>query len=179
MAAFEDAIGSLLQDEGGYVNDPNDAGGETNYGISKRSFPNENIKALTPAKAALIYKSTYWAGKHLDQLKSQAVATKVLDLMVNMGPKTGARILQTSINQLVKNGPPLTEDGRIGPRTVAVANDADAVALLKAMQDNAARRYCAIVKSKPDNKRFLRGWLLRAYDRPRNKSEPTPECPAD
>ena len=47
MSTFKDAVDLVLLHEGGYVHDPKDKGGETNYGISKRAFPNEDIKALT------------------------------------------------------------------------------------------------------------------------------------
>jgi len=86
MAEFSRAINTILKNEGGYVNNPNDPGGETNYGISKRSFPDVDIRNLTQEKAIAIYRASYW-GKYplLDQLDSQEVATKVFDLMVNMG----------------------------------------------------------------------------------------------
>jgi len=55
--------------EGGYVNDPNDPGGETNYGISKASFPNEDIKKLTLQRAMEIYKEYFWDAYHLDMFE--------------------------------------------------------------------------------------------------------------
>ncbi len=57
---WEKAISFVLKWEGGYSNDPYDSGGETKYGISKRSYPNLDIKNLTLEQAKEIYKRNYW-----------------------------------------------------------------------------------------------------------------------
>jgi lysozyme family protein len=179
MAEFSKAIETVLRNEGGYVNNPNDPGGETNFGISKRSFPDVDIRGLKQADAVAIYRTHFW-GKYplLEQLESQEVATKLFDLMVNMGPPRAIRIFQHAIND-AKLASVLAEDGHLGPSTVAEANALDAQKLLAAIRDNAARFYCGIVRRKPSQEQFLRTWLLRAYDRPYHKSEPTPVCPPD
>ena len=179
MAAFEKAIPTILKNEGGYVNNPKDAGGETNFGISKRSFPDVDIKNLTQETAVAIYRSSFWSKYPLlEEIASQEVATKTFDLMVNMGPARGIKILQLAINE-ASSMCVVTADGRLGPLTVQRANELDPQKLLQAIQANAARFYCDIVKRKPDQEVFLRTWLLRAYDRPFAKKEPTPSCPAD
>jgi lysozyme family protein len=177
MAQFEKAIGSVIANEGGYVNDPADAGGETNFGISKRAYPKLAIKELTQAEAERLYRKDYWSRyPSLEKIENQEVATKTLDLMVNVGPARAVRILQQSINEVADNVRPVVVDGKLGPATAKRANELDADDLIAAMQGNAARYYCAIVSKKPDQKKFLRGWLLRAYDRPRARTEPTPAC---
>jgi lysozyme family protein len=60
VTLWEAAIETLLLVEGGYANHPLDKGGETNYGISKRSYPHLNIKTLTREQAAAIYHADYW-----------------------------------------------------------------------------------------------------------------------
>ena len=55
MAEFKLAIPRVITNEGGYVNDPDDPGGETKYGISKRSYPALDIKNLTVEQATAIY----------------------------------------------------------------------------------------------------------------------------
>lgn len=60
MTALELAFGFTLPHEGGYVNDPKDPGGETKFGISKRSYPSLDIKNLTLEKAKEIYIRDYW-----------------------------------------------------------------------------------------------------------------------
>ena len=57
---FGDAIKVILKHEGGYVNDSDDPGGETNMGISKRAYPEIDIKRLTEAEATAIYYDDYW-----------------------------------------------------------------------------------------------------------------------
>ena len=66
LTNFQTAIKFVLEKEGGYVFDKTDPGGETNYGISKRAHPNENIKNLTLARAIEIYKEHYWDFYKLD-----------------------------------------------------------------------------------------------------------------
>ena len=66
MDFFGHAITTTLQHEGGYVNDPADPGGETRYGISKRAFPQVDVKTLTLQQAKALYKVFYWEkGPHL------------------------------------------------------------------------------------------------------------------
>ena len=60
MMPFYQEIKHVLKREGGYVNDPDDPGGETKYGISKRAHPDVDIASLTPESAAEIYKDYYW-----------------------------------------------------------------------------------------------------------------------
>jgi len=60
MTLWERVGRSILRHEGGYVNNPNDPGGETKYGISKRSYPNVDIKNLTPEQALEIYHRDFW-----------------------------------------------------------------------------------------------------------------------
>src|SRR5262249_50094421 len=158
------AINTVLRNEGGYVNDPADAGGETNFGISKRSFPDVNIKALTPLTAADIYRKSFWnTHPQLSRLDSQAVATKTFDLMVNMGSSRGVKILQRAINRVAGEHGKVQVDGRLGPTTVDRANAVEERLLLAAMREAAADYYRAIVKAKPSQAKFLRGWLRRAY----------------
>lgn len=57
---LRESLKFVLDHEGGYSNNPNDLGGETKWGISKRAHPNLDIKNLTPEQALAIYKSEYW-----------------------------------------------------------------------------------------------------------------------
>ncbi|MDD5060661.1 MAG: glycosyl hydrolase 108 family protein [Candidatus Marinimicrobia bacterium] len=65
---FDAAVSFVLDHEGGYSNDPNDPGGETNYGISKRSYPSLDIKKLTREQAIEIYRTDYWQKSGASQM---------------------------------------------------------------------------------------------------------------
>lgn len=101
--------------EGGYVDDPKDPGGETKYGISKRAFPNEDIKNLTKHRAYELYKEFYWDKVKADTLP-YPLNMLVFDFAVNSGPVRAIQVLQMILK--------VTQDGIIGPRTIAAAQKA-------------------------------------------------------
>ena len=156
MTIFDQALKHTLKWEGGYVNDPHDAGGETNYGISKRAHPNEDIANLTVERAGELYKTHYWDAMNCDALAtvSQVIAAKAFDMGVNMGTYRGAKILQAAIQTL---SPGLAVDGKIGPKTVNALAAVD----LETVQDLVQTRLENFYKSL-QNPRFEKGWLKRA-----------------
>lgn len=158
---FLSAVEVVLAHEGGYTNDPADPGGETKYGISKRSYPNLDIKKLTRDQAVQIYHQDWWTKYGYDQIQDQAVATKVFDLSVNMGPAQGHRILQRAVNFV--DGAGLKVDGVIGPKTLAATNAADPEKVLQMMRYKAAEYYHALARKRVESRAFLLGWLNRAY----------------
>jgi hypothetical protein len=81
---FRKALQFTLKYEGGYVNDPNDPGGETKYGIAKRYHPSLDIPSLTPEQAASIYATEYWDACGCDQIPFPFCAA-VFDTAVNCG----------------------------------------------------------------------------------------------
>jgi len=81
---FDKAIKFVLKWEGGYSNDPNDPGGETNFGISKRSYPELDISKLTLKQAKEIYYQNYWLKCGCDNLP-YPFNIIVFDTAVNMG----------------------------------------------------------------------------------------------
>ncbi|KKL48233.1 hypothetical protein LCGC14_2327530, partial [marine sediment metagenome] len=99
MASFDKAIPTILKHEGGYVHDPLDPGGETNFGISKRAFPELDIKNLTSGQAVDIYRERYWLHHIYDGIVNQDIATKVFDLAVNMGHRAAHRLLQKALRK--------------------------------------------------------------------------------
>lgn len=157
---FRHAVEVVLRHEGGYVHDPADPGGETKYGISKRSYPELDIAALTREQAIEIYRRDWWDRYRYDELHDLGVATKVFDLVVNMGPAQAHRILQRAI---VFEGQRIQVDGIIGPITRAAANACDPERLVQLIRYKAAEYYYALVKARPEKRKFLLGWLNRAY----------------
>lgn len=110
--AFDRVFSLLLGHEGGYVDDPNDRGGETKYGISKRSYPKVDIRGLTLEGAKAIYAADYWRPIRGDELPI-GLALLVFDSAVNNGVGAAIRWLQRAA------GVPV--DGVFGPRTIAAA----------------------------------------------------------
>jgi lysozyme family protein len=160
MAKFELAIPEILKHEGGLVDNRNDPGGITNFGISKRSFPEVDIKNLTKEQAIDIYRKTYWTPYH-EACKDQAVATKWFDITVNMGAVAANRIVQTAVKRL--GNPFVTVDGNVGPITLCAVNTADPVALLSGIRYEQWSHYEELMKKNPKLEAFRKGWYARAY----------------
>lgn len=151
MASFEIAIEELLLQEGGYVNDPDDTGGETKYGISKRAFPHLDIQALTVEEAKNIYRQEYW---RFEAVESQAVANKLLSMAVHLGLSQAVRQLQKIL--LVNT------DGIFGPKALAATNAVNADTLLQELRIASAVYYCYSIYHRPKNIKYARGWMRRA-----------------
>ncbi len=84
---FQKAVDDLIDNwEGGYVNDPHDSGGETNFGISKRSYPDMDIKDLTREDAEEIYYRDFWMRPGVQAIADPAMRAKVFNMGVAMGP---------------------------------------------------------------------------------------------
>lgn len=81
---FDELVEFIFLKEGGYVNDPNDPGRETKYGISKRAYPNEDIKNMTKERAREIYRRDYWNKLNLDEVEFP-MNLIMFDTAVNMG----------------------------------------------------------------------------------------------
>ena len=118
---FDACLRELLRHEGGYANDPKDAGGETNMGISKRSYPLENIKGMTRARASQIYQRDFWTAVRGDDLPA-GLDLVAFDPAVNSGVSRGAKWLQQALG--------VTADGMIGPATIAAAKAAHPEAVI-------------------------------------------------
>jgi lysozyme family protein len=110
---FDEACDRLLGHEGGYVDNPMDPGGETNWGISKRAYPNVDIKNLTREGAKAIYRRDFWDRIHADEL-FDGVAFQTFDFAVNSGIETAVRYLQRSCG--------VADDGHWGPVSRAAAS---------------------------------------------------------
>lgn len=158
---FRYAVEVVLRHEGGYVNDPDDPGGETKYGISKRSYPNLDIKRLTREKAAEIYYVDWWQRYRYDRLESIDIAAKVLDLSVNVGPRQAHVMLQRALHAAGMEY--VVVDGIIGPQTIEAANRANPAMVIAALRAEAAAYYRRLIETNPKLAKFERGWMRRAY----------------
>lgn len=153
---FDTAFARLMSAEGGYSNDPNDPGGETKYGISKRSYPHINIKDLTLDGAKAIYRADFW-----DVLgaANSAIKFQAFDFAVNSGIQTAIRKLQAAIG--------VADDGHWGPLSAERLASMDLNDVL--MRFAAERLLFMTNLSKWDN--HGRGWARRIANNLKYASE--------
>ena len=108
--SFDGAINRLLGAEGALVDNPADPGGLTQWGISQRSDPRLDIRALTREQAIALYHLDFWEPIHADELP-EGIGFQLLDFAVNSGSGTARRVLQRAVG--------VADDGHIGPVTLA------------------------------------------------------------
>lgn len=149
MMNFPIAIERILSHEGGYVNDPLDPGGETQWGISKRSYPHLDIKALTRDEAKLLYERDFWRAVAAASTLDDAMRYQLLDAAVNHGMGNAVRLYQGAVGA--------AKDGHWGPQSQAAldAMDVRDVHLLFIAE---RLEFWAALKSFD---RFGRGWTRR------------------
>lgn len=121
---FDTAFDRLLGHEGGYVNDPRDSGGATNYGVTQavaRSYGYQgDMRDFTLEQSKAIYRKSYWDAVRADELP-ESVRFDVFDGAVNSGVMQSVRWLQRAVGA--------EDDGVLGPKTIAaVAKDPNAAA---------------------------------------------------
>lgn len=184
MALFNKAIVTVLKHEGNFVNDPDDPGGATNFGISLRfihqNLPQslkdmidldddgvisvEEIRNMKVEVARNIYLVCWWEKYQYAQIENQDLATKVFDLAVNMGAPQAHKLLQRAIRA---SGVYLVDDGILGPKTFAAIDCLNALgsddAILSGLRSEAAGFYRLLIAKKPTLQKFEKGWLSRAY----------------
>ncbi len=149
-AAFIAAVSVTLGQEGGYVNNPADPGGETQWGISKRTYPSVDIKALTHDDAIAIYHRDYWLAVRGDELP-YPVALVLFDIQVNGGHPV--KWLQQALG--------LTADEILGPATIAAANASTDPAALAGRVLRRRVMYYTTLGTFPT---FGAGWVQRCFD---------------
>ena len=123
---FDTIFDRLIGHESGYTSGENDPGGETNWGISKRSYPHLIIRQLTREQAKVIYKADFWDRLHGDTLPD-GVAFQLFDFAANSGIETAVRYLQRALL--------VADDGRWGPISQAAmeaASESDVIMRLNA-----------------------------------------------
>jgi lysozyme family protein len=153
---FDLALSELLKHEGGYVHHKLDPGGMTNLGVTRavwesyvgRESSEKEMKALTPAQVAPLYKRKYWDAINGDSLPS-GLDLCVFDCAVNSGVGRAAKMLQGILG--------VTQDGNIGPKTLEACKKFSSKDLVdkfcKARQD--------FLESLPTFKTFGKGWTAR------------------
>lgn len=187
MADFSIAYKITMKNEGGYVNDKDDRGGETFKGIARKYHPTwsgwelvDSMKSRLQFPSCALnsiviqphvdkfYKSNFWDVNLLDEFTSQMVANEMFDTGVNMGVQTAAKFLQITLNKLNKVGslyPNLVEDGKIGNNTIKSLNacikykgDSYIYKILNLLQ---GERYLDLMDKSETQEKFAYGWLDR------------------
>ena len=156
MKDFNEIIEKVLEHEGGYVNDPKDLGGETKYGITKRFYPDIDIKNLTIEQAKDIYKSDYWDKNKVESLP-QNLWHIYFDMCVNMGKRTAVKVLQRAA---VNKGKNIEVDGGLGPMTIGALKGVE----LDRVRAYRVKFYVDLITDKPEQEKFILGWFRRATE---------------
>ena len=174
---YSSAFSFVLKNEGGYANDPHDRGGETNMGITagtmRRAYygglvSHSDVKTLTRSEAAVIYERYYWQPSHACDIDAP-LCTLHFDAAVNHGLGGAARLLQKTINNYAaKAGIDVSVDvdGAVGVKTltalnVCIAYRGNLSLICEIYCNERADYFRAIVRSRPDQSRYLDGWLRR------------------
>ena len=167
----KEIIDEIIRVEGGYVNDPSDSGGETNFGITKavaEPYYNGPMIDLPRDIAFAIYTVQYWDKVRGDDLArlSEGVAAEVVDTGVNMGTTRAGTFLQRSLNVFNNRGqlyPDITVDGNIGPATISALtsylnarNDATLIKMLNCLQ---GAFYVDLAERREKDEKFINGWF--------------------
>ena len=168
----ERIINEIIRVEGGYVNDPSDSGGETNFGFTvavARQFGYVGAMRNMPRSTAFdIYSAKYWDAVKGDDLAklSELVAEEVVDTSVNMGPGRAGKFLQRSLNVLNNRGSlylDLTVDGAIGNATIsalrAYLNGRGEETLVTALNCLQGAYYITLAERREKDERFVYGWF--------------------
>jgi lysozyme family protein len=175
MANFDQAFELTMKAEGGYVNDPDDPGGETYMGVarsrnpkwdgwinidilkSKPNFP-KNLDAddNLQGKVKGLYERNYWDKVQGDNIENQDIAESIFDFAVNAGPRTSSKLAQLAVEA--------EPDGIIGENTLVKINEQDAKTFLAVFTLAKIGRYVNIVENNKSSRKYFYGWVRRALE---------------
>lgn len=177
---FERFAKGTFDVEGGYSNDPNDRGGETNHGITKDvldAYQKRHgglgaggeavgVKDLSQQQAKTIYKEVFYNDRRIDEIKDNKTVEHVFDLGINHQPKVAGKMVQKAINNAIP-GSNLTVDGVVGSKTIEALNKAtpDQLKIINnTVADEREAFYRRLVDADPSQGRFLNGWVKHAKE---------------
>jgi len=151
---FKACLDLVLKSEGGWVNNSQDPGGETNFGVTKRVWeeyvghPVESLKKLTKEEVAPLYELKYWRPCY-GEILFRGLDLLSFSMGVNAGPGRSVKLLQQSIG--------LVPDGIIGPKTRELISASNSATLITKFSE-VRREYYRALKTFPI---FGKGWLSR------------------
>lgn len=148
---FDQCFEKLIGNEGGYTPGKGDPGGETKFGVSKRSYPALEISSLTLDDAKAIYMRDFWTPAGCDSVPT-SIAFDLFDMAVNSGVSRAVKTLQRVAGT--------AEDGKLGPVTLAAVAQLDPVRAV-AWFNGVRLSFMVSLDVWPT---FSRGWALRISD---------------
>jgi type VI secretion system secreted protein VgrG len=174
------AIDFVLQNEGGFVDDQDDAGGATAYGITS-AYLNaaklmrydvdgdgvitaNDMHHFTRDNAREVYRSL-WYSRGYDLIKDGDIAERVFDFAVNAGQIPAIKVLQKSLNTIIGQQR-IDADGKLGIKTLNTLNkmsDEEKVKLLGQFKTDRKNFYENLISRNPKLSKFINGWVTRAY----------------
>lgn len=163
MSHFDESFEHVIGVEGGYVNNPFDHGGPTNWGITQDTLASfrgkpvtaKDVQNLSQHEAKLIYRARYWNPLGCEEIESSLVASLLFDQGVNRGIGAAARSMQAMVLVNI--------DGMIGPKTIAKINSMQPNTLAFKFVCDAQEAYARIVQKNTSQAVFLVGWLRRTH----------------
>lgn len=179
MISFDLAVNYILRGEGVLEDDPSDAGGITKYGISLRFLKSvevdnlkkygigdlvdaDTIRNLTIDQAKSVYQGEFWNHAPFAQLGQQDVANYIFDMAVNEGIAPAIKCAQRATWAVMKQRGIIEDDGILGNDTISLINQCYPY-ILPAMRSERAGYYRLTALAKPNDEKYLSGWLNRAY----------------
>lgn len=158
-------INEIIRVEGGYVNDPSDSGGETNFGITvavaRAAGYEDRMRDMPRDVAYRIYAAKYWDSVRAGEMPER-VAAEVVDTGVNAGTHRAGVFLQRSLNVLTP-GSALAVDGVIGSGTIRRLNEylakRDGETLVKMLNCLQGSYYVRLAERREKDERFIYGWF--------------------
>ena len=173
--SFDNEIRKVLGNEGGYSNNPNDSGGETNWGITvgvaRINGYMGKMKDMSRETAVLIYKNEYWLKPGLDDINNinEDIAGEMFDTGVNCGQVKAVLYLQMALNALNRRGKDysdIAEDGKIGPKTLAALKTfvqkrgKDGInVILRMLNVLQGYHYIELARAREKDEEFVFGWF--------------------
>lgn len=149
---FNRCVAVLLKLEGGYSNKSTDSGGETNFGISKKAYPDLDIKNLTIERAIEIYYSDYWIPMNIERIREDELILHLFIFGVNSGTRTAVKILQRLIG--------VPDDGLMGSKTLRAIREYNGN-IVEEFIKREKLFYVTLVQNKPEQRPNIKGWLNR------------------
>lgn len=171
MASIAPALKVTKQLEGGYVNDPDDNGGATNFGITEKVARahgfKEDMKDLKWEKAEEIYKTAYWDKLRLDEVTNQSVAHFLFDIAINCGLWRAIHFLQFVLLAMGAYVGNTGRDGKFGNHTLNAMNTVNQATLFTGLK-NMRRSYYKFLSNQPIRNYDLDSFFTELKAAPRN-----------